>query len=87
MAPPSQLSIATSSIDRLLKEESSYRLELAHQQNHLEKLQIGGPGGVDDVLGNSEFLVKQQVRFILLVLSTLAGGLERLRYSRIALLR
>ena len=63
MAPPSQLSIATSSIDRLLKEESSYRLELAHQQNHLEKLQFGGPGGVEDVPGNSEFLVKQQVRF------------------------
>ncbi|KAL2058998.1 hypothetical protein ABVK25_000290 [Lepraria finkii] len=64
MAPPSQLSIATSSIDRLLKEESSYRLELAHQQNHLEKLQFGGPGGVEDVPGNSEFLVKQQKQAI-----------------------
>ncbi|KAL2045000.1 hypothetical protein N7G274_002775 [Stereocaulon virgatum] len=43
--PPSQLSIATSSINRLLKEESSYRTELAGQRKRLEKLEAGRDGG------------------------------------------
>ncbi|CAD6454167.1 e39791df-3724-4e0e-860a-05c273d725a2 [Sclerotinia trifoliorum] len=39
MAPPSQLSIATSSVARLVKEEASYHKELISQQARLKKLE------------------------------------------------
>ncbi|CAD0018353.1 unnamed protein product [Aureobasidium pullulans] len=38
MAPPSQLAIATSAVNRLVKEEASYHKELEHQQVRIEKL-------------------------------------------------
>ncbi|RFU35239.1 hypothetical protein B7463_g1167, partial [Scytalidium lignicola] len=38
MAPPSQLTIATSSVLRLVKEEASYHKELSQQQARLKKL-------------------------------------------------
>jgi tubulin-specific chaperone A len=37
MPPPSQLAIATSSLQRLIKEEASYHAELAQQQKSLER--------------------------------------------------
>ena len=55
MGPPSPLAIATSSLQRLVKEESSYHKELAQQQARLEKLEKDK----DDE--NAEFLVNQQV--------------------------
>ena len=39
MTPPSQLSIATSSLQRLVKEEASYYKELLQQEARLEKTQ------------------------------------------------
>ncbi|KAK0515213.1 hypothetical protein JMJ35_002592 [Cladonia borealis] len=55
MPPPSPLSIATSSITRLLKEESSYRTELASQQKKVEKLQTEDNGaGNGDGDGDAE---------------------------------
>ena len=56
MAPPSRLAIATSSLQRLVKEESSYHKELEQQQARLEKLEKDK----DDE--NAEYLVTQQVR-------------------------
>ena len=56
MAPPSQLSIATSSVMRLIKEESSYHKELQQQETRLETLKKEGG---DE---NFEYTMKQQVR-------------------------
>ena len=53
---PTPLGIATSSINRLLKEESSYKTELSNQETRLEKLKAGG-GDPDNV----EFQLKQEV--------------------------
>ena len=58
MAPPSQLSIATSSVNRLLKEEISYRKELEGQHKRLKALE--SETGDDDE-GNREWNVGQQV--------------------------
>lgn len=55
MAPPSQLSIATSSTLRLVKEESSYHKELKQQESRLQTLRLEGG---DE---NFEFTIKQQV--------------------------
>ncbi len=67
MGPPSQLSIATSSITRLLKEESSYRTELASQQKRIEQLQTeAGAGDAEEgeEKGNQEFRLRQEVSTI-----------------------
>ncbi len=71
MGPPSQLSIATSSITRLLKEESSYRTELLAQQKRLEQLQTeAGADGAEEgeegeEKGNEEFRLRQEVSITL----------------------
>ncbi|CAG8949465.1 hypothetical protein HYFRA_00007695 [Hymenoscyphus fraxineus] len=39
MAPPTPLAIATSSVNRLIKEEASYHKELSSQEARLAKLQ------------------------------------------------
>lgn len=66
MAPLHPLSVATNSITRLLKEESSYRTELATQQQRVEQLQAnndggGGEGNDEEDGGNSEFRLRQEV--------------------------
>lgn len=58
MPPPSQLSIATSAVDRLLKEEVTYRQELANQEKRLVQMQDAKDG--DE---NREFNLKQEVIF------------------------
>jgi tubulin-specific chaperone A len=55
MAPPSQLSIATSALTRLVKEENSYHKELDEQKARLEKLE--NEQGDE----NKDFMLKQQV--------------------------
>ncbi|KAF6228280.1 hypothetical protein HO133_008010 [Letharia lupina] len=62
MAPPTPLSVATNSINRLLKEESSYRTELATQQRRVEELQAGGAD--EDDAGNTEFRLRQEKRAV-----------------------
>lgn len=57
MPAPSQLSIATSAVERLLKEESSYHKELDQQQARIKKLEEGDAEGE-----NAEFQLKQEVR-------------------------
>lgn len=55
MPPPSQLSIATSTLNRLVKEEASYHKELEHQQASIAKLEQGGG---DE---NADFQMRQEV--------------------------
>jgi hypothetical protein len=57
MAPPSQLAIATSSVQRLVKEEASYRKELTGQEKRLEKLLAS-----TEEDENREYSLKQEVR-------------------------
>ncbi|MCJ1249240.1 hypothetical protein MMC30_006463 [Trapelia coarctata] len=54
MPPPSQLSIATSSLLRLVKEEASYHKELEQQQS---RLQNSKHGGGDE---NADYTIKQE---------------------------
>jgi tubulin-specific chaperone A len=56
MGPPSQLAIATQSLNRLVKEEKSYHTELEQQEARIAKLQQGDSG--DE---NAEFTLKQEV--------------------------
>jgi tubulin-specific chaperone A len=60
MARPSQLAIATSSVQRLVKEEASYHKELLQQQARLDKTLASG--GAEE---NAEFQLKQEVSTIL----------------------
>jgi hypothetical protein len=60
MPPPSQLSIATSSVQRLVKEEASYHKELEKQQARLKNLETNPDG--DE---NAEFQLRQEVLYFL----------------------
>ena len=58
MAPPSPLSIATSSLQRLVKEEASYHRELQQQEQRVQRLEAEtGP----DEDGNREYALNQEV--------------------------
>jgi tubulin-specific chaperone A len=56
MPPPSQLSIATSSVQRLVKEEASYHKELQQQVSRIAKLEAERSS--DE---NAEYSLKQEV--------------------------
>lgn len=56
MPAPSKLSIGTSSLQRLLKEEKSYHKELEQQQARVKQLEQGGSN--DE---NAEFMLRQEV--------------------------
>lgn len=56
MPPPSQLAIASGSLQRLVKEETSYYKELTQQETRLEKLLAN-----KDEDENREFLLRQEV--------------------------
>lgn len=60
MGPPSQLAIATSALNRLVKEEKSYHTEFDKQLASIAKLEQGG-GGDDE---NAEFTLRQEVCLI-----------------------
>lgn len=79
MAPPTPLSVATNSINRLLKEESSYRTELATQQRRVEELQAGGAD--EDDAGNTEFRLRQEVS-TLLSIDARGGGFKSGRRAK-----
>lgn len=58
MAPPSPLSIATSSVQRLVKEEASYHRELQQQEQRIQRLEAEtGP----DEDGNRQYALNQEV--------------------------
>lgn len=56
MPAPSPLAIATSSVNRLLKEEASYHKEQKQQETRIKKLEEGGS---EDQ--NADFQLKQEV--------------------------
>jgi tubulin-specific chaperone A len=56
MPPPSPLAIATSVVQRLVKEETSYHKELKSQEARLEKLVSS-----TDADENKEYQLKQEV--------------------------
>jgi hypothetical protein len=56
MPAPSPLAIATSSLNRLVKEEASYHKELEHQQASIAQLEQGG--NEDE---NAEYQLRQEV--------------------------
>ena len=62
MPAPSQLAIATSSLQRLTKEEASYHKELQMQQRRIDRLENEQTEETDEDLGNHEFQLKQEVR-------------------------
>ncbi len=78
MPPPTPLAIATSSLLRLLKEESSYHAELATQESRAQKLQTAlehpdrkeagkgeGEDGEDgEADENAEWRLRQEVHFL-----------------------
>lgn len=57
MPAPSQLAIATSALNRLVKEEASYHKELEQQSARIAKLEAGE--GADDE--NVEYILRQHV--------------------------
>ena len=61
MPAPSQLTIATSSVLRLLKEEISYHKELVDQEAKVKILEEKIKSGQSSEDGNDEFMLKQQV--------------------------
>jgi len=56
MPAPSRLQIATSSLERLLKEESSYHKELEQGKARVQRLE--GEKSTDD---NAEYMIRQEV--------------------------
>jgi tubulin-specific chaperone A len=56
MPAPSKLSIATSSLKRLIKEEASYHKEFAQQEERIKKIEQHGGGDED-----TEYHLKQEV--------------------------
>ena len=62
--PPSQLSIATSSLLRLVKEEKSYHAELQSQQKRIAELESATSNGnaePEGEEGNRDFQLRQEV--------------------------
>ena len=70
MPPPTPLAIATSSLQRLIKEEASYHKELKAQEARLDKL-VSNPDGDE----NAEYQLKQEV-FDLPLQGRASGGLR-----------
>ncbi|CRG90483.1 hypothetical protein PISL3812_07527 [Talaromyces islandicus] len=62
MAPTAPLAIATSSVQRLVKEEASYHRELEEQAKRIAKLE--SEAGAENDEGNREFLLKQERRAV-----------------------
>lgn len=86
MPPPSPLSIATSSLQRLVKEEKSYHAELRQQEVRVQKLE-GAGRGVDgeakdgaegeeepeEEKGNREFQLRQEVCYFVMLCCAVLG--------------
>lgn len=62
MPAPSQLAIATSVLNRLVKEEASYRKEYESQQGRISKLETSTSS--DE---NAEYTLRQEVSLLWLI--------------------
>jgi len=72
MPAPSPLAIATSALNRLVKEESSYHKELEQQSARIAKLEAGEDADNE----NAEFILRQQVSVVLHLESNLKSLLK-----------
>lgn len=61
MPAPTPLVIATSSVQRLIKEEASYHKELVQQEQKVKALEEKISNGQGSEDGNDEYMLKQQV--------------------------
>lgn len=63
MPPPSPLAIATSSLQRLVKEEKTYHAELRQQETRIQRLEEAGTVDEEpeEEKGNREFQLRQEV--------------------------
>ncbi|KAI1824498.1 tubulin binding cofactor A [Xylaria intraflava] len=64
MPSPSPLVIATQSVQRLVKEETYYRKELAQQTKRVEKLDAEFKASPESADGNAAFMLKQEQKAI-----------------------
>ncbi|KAJ8125437.1 hypothetical protein O1611_g8203 [Lasiodiplodia mahajangana] len=62
MPAPSPLAIATQSVQRLVKEDSYYRKELAQQTERVKKIEENLKASSESTDENSAFMLKQEVR-------------------------
>jgi len=62
MVQPSPLAIATSSVQRLVKEESFYHKDQEKQEARIKKLEEAIEAAGADLDSNAEYVVKQEVR-------------------------
>ncbi|KAK0734074.1 tubulin binding cofactor A [Lasiosphaeria miniovina] len=60
MAPPSALTIATQSVQRLVKEETYYHKEQANQEARIQKLTGEIEAENPDLDSNAEYVLKQE---------------------------
>ncbi|KAK4116455.1 tubulin binding cofactor A [Canariomyces notabilis] len=60
MAPPTPLSIATQSVNRLVREEAYYHKEQANQEKRIKKLQEDIEANSPDLDSNAEYILKQE---------------------------
>jgi tubulin-specific chaperone A len=61
MPAPSELSIATKAVQRLVKEEGYHRSELVKQEARVKKLEEDIKAGGPDLDDNAEYVLKQEV--------------------------
>lgn len=61
MPAPSPLTIATQSVQRLVKEEKYYRKELTQQSERVKKLEADLKEAGEDADSNAGFVLKQEV--------------------------
>ncbi|KAK3995366.1 tubulin binding cofactor A [Cladorrhinum sp. PSN332] len=79
MAPPTALSIATQSVNRLVKEEAYYHKEQASQEKRIAKLkqelEATNPADLDS---NAEYMIKQEQTALEETKNVFAPLLERI---------
>jgi len=61
MPPPSSLTIAAQSVQRLVKEEAYYHKEQAQQEERIKKLQQEIEANNPDLDSNAEYVLRQEV--------------------------
>ena len=61
MPPPSSLTIAAQSVQRLVKEETYYHKEQAQQEERIKKLQQEIETNNPDLDSNAEYVLRQEV--------------------------
>ncbi|KPI44990.1 uncharacterized protein AB675_2609 [Cyphellophora attinorum] len=81
MAPPSQLQIALSALQRLVKEEASYYKEMNQQKSRIAKLEATN-GDATDGDGNEEYQLKQEKKALEETKAVIPGLREKITNAR-----